>query len=88
MSSDPSMEIKMKPRNKKRKTRLHQAENSRLRRAQQARADLVKMGLLEDSGVRRDGGIVWRLTPKGIELTQQNPDLVAALLERGPEGTD
>jgi predicted transcriptional regulator len=68
----------MKPRNKKRKTRLHQAENSRLRRAQQARADLVKMGLLEDSGVRRDGGIVWRLTPKGIELTQQNPDLVAA----------
>ena len=82
------MEIKMKPRNKKRKTRLHQAENSRLRRAQQARADLVKMGLLEDSGVRRDGGIVWRLTPKGIELTQQNPDLVAALLERGPEGTD
>jgi len=88
MSSDPSMEIKMKPRNKKRKTRLHQAANSQLRRAQQARADLVKMGLLEDSGVRRDGGIVWRLTPKGIELTQQNPDLVAALLERGPEDTD
>jgi len=78
----------MKPRNKKRKTRLHQAENSRLRRAQQARAYLVKMGLLEDSGVRRDGGTVWRLTPKGIELTQQNPDLVAALLERGPEDTD
>jgi hypothetical protein len=46
------------------------------------------MGLLEDSGVRRDGGTVWRLTPKGIELTQQNPDLVAALLERGPEDTD
>jgi len=72
----------MKPRNKKRKTRLHQAANSQLRRAQQARADLVKMGLLEDSGVRRDGGTVWRLTPKGIELTLSISDIETALEEQ------
>lgn len=76
----------MKRRKKKTKTRLHQAENIGLRRAQQARADLVEMGLLEDSGVRRDGRIVWRLTPRAIHREQQNPDILEALLERGPEG--
>ena len=78
------MEVKMK---KNTKTRLYQAENTALRRAQQATADLVKMGLLEDSGARRDGRIVWRLTPRAIELRQQSPDLLDALVERGPEGT-
>jgi hypothetical protein len=41
-----------------------------LAEVQQARADLVKMGLLADSGRRRDGHIVWQITPLGLRAAE------------------
>jgi hypothetical protein len=35
-----------------------------------ARRDLVRWGFVEDSGERRNGQIVWRLTPLGLELSR------------------
>jgi hypothetical protein len=37
-----------------------------------ARRELVEMGLLRDSGRRRDGMIVWELTPLGKEVSRRS----------------
>jgi hypothetical protein len=36
--------------------------------------NLIKKGLVEDSGERRDGQIVWRLSPLGQKLSAQEPE--------------
>jgi hypothetical protein len=36
-----------------------------------ARRELVEMGLVRDSGRRRDGMIVWELTPLGKMITRE-----------------
>ena len=38
-----------------------------------ARRELVEVGILRDSGRRRDGMIVWELTPLGKELGAKQP---------------
>jgi DNA-binding IclR family transcriptional regulator len=35
--------------------------------------ELVEMGLLEDSGERRNGQIVWRLSALGMMVSEENP---------------
>jgi hypothetical protein len=50
---------------------------------ERAIADLVDMGLVADSGRRRNGRIVWEVTPLGIKLAKNAPDLLEAMLAGG-----
>jgi hypothetical protein len=36
--------------------------------------ELAEMGLIEDSGRRRNGRIVWVITPMGKLLAEEQPD--------------
>jgi hypothetical protein len=39
-----------------------------------ALCELIEMGLVEDSGERRNGRIVWRLSPFGEKVAAQKPE--------------
>jgi hypothetical protein len=54
-----------------------------LAEVERAIADLVDMGLVADSGRRRNGRIVWEVTPLGIKLAKNAPDLLEAMLAGG-----
>ena len=55
---------------------------------EKAIADLVKMGLVADSGLRRNGQIVWEVTPQGRIFYEKmlNDPLVETLLVEGAGG--